>query len=70
MAVDDYSGNELHHLRRDSREAHSNSQLAKWLSIIALAAAAIAMALAMQAMNKATDALNNANRSLNVQTTR
>lgn len=63
MAVDDYSGNDLHHLRRDARDAHSDAQLAKWLSILALITAAVAMAVAMSAMNKAGDAQSTANRA-------
>jgi hypothetical protein len=64
MAVEDYSnGNEMHHLRRDARDAHSNSQLAKWLSILALIGAAIALWVAMSAMNKAGEAQSSANRN-------
>jgi hypothetical protein len=64
MAVDDYNtGNDMHHLRRDARDAHSNSQLAKWLSILALIVSAIALAVAMSALNKAGDAQSTANRA-------
>ncbi len=64
MATDEYSnGNEMHHLRRDARDAHSNSQLAKWLSILALIGAAIALWLAMSALNKAGEAQSSANRN-------
>jgi hypothetical protein len=59
----DYNGNELHHLRRDSRDAHANSQLAKWLSILALIVAAIALWVAVSALNKAGDAQSTANRA-------
>jgi preprotein translocase subunit SecG len=64
MATDDYSnGNELHHMRRDARDAHSNSTLAKWMSILALLTAAIALAVAVMAMNKAGEAQSTANRA-------
>lgn len=65
MAIDDYNnnGNDMHHLRRDARDAHSNSQLAKWLSIIALIGAAIALWVAASAMNKAGEAQSTANRA-------
>lgn len=64
MATNDYEGgSDLHHLRRDARDAHSNAQLAKWLSIIALIAAAIALWVAAAAMNKAGDAQSSANRN-------
>lgn len=62
MASDDY-GNDLHHLRRDAREAHGDSQLAKWLSILALIGAMIALWVAMSAMNKAGEAQSSANRN-------
>lgn len=64
MAVDDYSGgNEMHHLRRDARDAHSNSQLAKWLSILALIGMTIALWTAASALNKAGEAQSTANRA-------
>jgi hypothetical protein len=64
MADDiEYSGSELHHLRRDARDAHSSSQLAKWLSILAMIAAAIALWVAVSALNKAGDAQSTANRA-------
>ncbi len=64
MATDDYgNGNEMHHLRRDARDAHSNSQLAKWLSILALIGTAIALWVASSAMNKAGEAQSSANRN-------
>ena len=66
MATDDYGTthqNDMHHLRRDARDAHANSQLAKWLSIIALIVSAVALATAMAAMNKASDAQSTANRA-------
>jgi hypothetical protein len=59
----DYSNNELHHLRRDSRDAHTNSQLAKWLAILAMIVAAIALWVAVSALNKAGDAQSTANRA-------
>jgi hypothetical protein len=65
MATEDYNSNQndMHHLRRDARDAHADSQLAKWLSIIALIVAAIAMAVSVAAMNKAGDAQSTANRA-------
>jgi len=65
MATDDNynSNNEMHHLRRDARDAHSSSQLAKWLSIIALIIAAIALTVAVSALNKAGEAQSTANRA-------
>ena len=68
MAVNDDDmdygrGSDMHHMRRDVRDAHSNSQLAKWLSILALIASAIALAVSMAAMNKAGDAQSTANRA-------
>lgn len=66
MATDDYNNNQndMHHLRRDARDAHSNSQLAKWLSILALIASAIALAVAVSALNKAGEAQSTANRAI------
>jgi hypothetical protein len=65
MATDDYNDNrsDMHHLRRDARDAHASSQLAKWLSILALIVAAIALAVSMGALNKAGDAQSTANRA-------
>lgn len=65
MATDDYNDNrsDMHHLRRDARDAHASSQLAKWLSIIALIVSAIAIAVAVAAMNKAGEAQSTANRA-------
>lgn len=67
MAVNEYesnySNNDLHHLRRDARDAHTSSELAKWLSIIALVTAGIALALSMSALNKAGEAQSTANRA-------
>lgn len=57
------SYNEIHHLRRDSRDAHVNSQLAKWLSIISLIIAAIALTVAIVAFNKAGEAESTANQA-------
>lgn len=57
------NNNDMHHLRRDAREAHTNSQLAKWLSIIALIASAIALGLSMYALNKAGEAQSTANQA-------
>lgn len=67
MATDDYDYNDhrtdMHHLRRDTRDAHANAQVAKWLSILSLIAAAIALWIAVAAMNKAGDAQSTANRA-------
>jgi len=65
MATDDYNDNrsEMHHLRRDARDAHANSTLAKWLSIIALITAGIALAVAFMALSKAGEAQSTANRA-------
>ena len=69
MATDDYNDryndnrSDMHHLRRDARDAHSNSELAKWLSILALIGTAIALAVAVSAMNKAGEAQSTANRA-------
>jgi hypothetical protein len=68
MAEQDYnqgSGyqNDMHHLRRDARDAHASSELAKWLSIIALIVSAIALAVSVAAMNKAGEAQSTANRA-------
>jgi hypothetical protein len=46
------------------RDAHTNSHLARLLSILALIMSAIALWTALNALNKATDALNLANRNL------
>jgi|GEM_PF-1329579 len=67
MANEEYNdynnGNELHHMRRDVRDAHTNAQLAKWLSIMAMILAAIALWVAVSALNKAGDAQSTANRA-------
>ncbi len=64
MATNDYEGSsDMHHLRRDVSDAHSNAQLAKWLAIIALVTAAIALGVAAAAMNKAGEAQSSANRN-------
>jgi len=65
MANDDYNDNrsDMHHLRRDARDAHANSELAKWLSILALIGTAIALAVATTALNKAGEAQSTANRA-------
>lgn len=75
MAVEnDYeyrSSSDIHHLRRDARDAHSNAQLAKWLSILGLITAGIALWVAFSALNKAGEAQSTANRAterLNQQT--
>lgn len=66
MATDEYNANsnhnDMYHLRRDARDAHSDSQLAKWLSMLSLLTAAIALAVAMTALSKAGEAQSTANR--------
>jgi hypothetical protein len=61
--TDDSNYNDGHHLRRDMRDAHTSSQIAKLLSYLALAVAAIALAVALSALNKAGDAQSTANRA-------
>ena len=73
MAIDDnvYSDREhrsdlMRRLERHEdrvRDAHTNSHLARWLSILALILSAIALWSALSALNKATDALNLGNRN-------
>jgi hypothetical protein len=70
MAEENYSDydrnshhNDMHHLRRDARDAHASSQLAKWLSILSLIVSAIALTVAVMAMNKASEAQSTANRA-------
>lgn len=69
MADEDYreysssNSSELHHMRRDVRDAHTNAQLAKWLSIMAMILAAIALWVAVSALNKAGEAQSTANRA-------
>jgi hypothetical protein len=55
--------NNMHHLRNDVRDAHTESRLAKLLSTLALIGAVIALALSMAALNKAGDAQSTANRA-------
>lgn len=62
MAVEEYDN--LHHMRRDVHEAHTNSQIAKVLSTLAMIGAVIALTLALWALDKAGEASSNANRSL------
>jgi hypothetical protein len=64
MAADDYDN--LHHMRTDVRDAHTNSSLAKMLSYLALIGAVISLALSIAAWNKANDAWGNAQRALNI----
>lgn len=67
MASDEYDNNgrydNMHHMRRDVHDAHTNSQLAKLLSALALTAAVISLALAGYALNKAGEAMSTANRA-------
>lgn len=62
MAVEEYDSN-MHHWRRDVHDAHTNSQVAKLLSYLALAGAIISMALAIWALDKAGEAQSTANRA-------
>jgi hypothetical protein len=67
-AVDDtnYGNNynDVHNMRRDVHDAHTNSQIAKLLSTLALIGAVIAIGLSMWALNKAGDAQSTANRAM------
>jgi hypothetical protein len=54
---------DMQHIRRDVRDAHTNSELAKWLSIIALVVAGIALAVSWAALDKAGQAQSTANRA-------
>ena len=65
MAEIDYNDNrsEMQHMRRDARDAHSNSNLAKWLSILALIVSGIALAASVAASDKAGQAQSTANRA-------
>ena len=60
--AEDYSSRDRDYDR--VRDAHTNSHVARLLSMLALVGAAIALAVALSAMNKATDALNLGNRNL------
>jgi hypothetical protein len=62
MAAEEYDT--LHHMRRDVHDAHTNSQIAKVLSTLAMIASVISLALALWALDKAGEASSNANRSL------
>jgi hypothetical protein len=62
MAAEEYDN--LHHMRRDVHDAHTNSQISKVLSTLAMIASVISLALALWALDKAGEALSNANRSL------
>jgi hypothetical protein len=63
MAVEDYDSTNSHHWRRDVHDAHTNSQVAKLLSYLALAGAVIALALSIWALDKAGEAQSTANRA-------
>jgi hypothetical protein len=67
MAVDtsDYNdhNSSLHHMRRDVRDAHVDSKVAKMLSYLALAGALLSLALAIWALDKAGEAQSTANRA-------
>lgn len=62
MAAEEYDN--LHHMRRDVHDAHTNSQIAKVLSTLAMIASVIALALSLWALDKAGEAQSSANRSL------
>lgn len=65
MAVDnsDYDDRSMHHLRRDVRDAHVDSTLAKTLSYLAMLGMIISLALAVWALDKAGEAQSTANRA-------
>ena len=67
MAVDtnDYNDNysSLHHMRRDVRDAHVDSKMAKLLSYLALAGTILSLVLAIWALDKAGEAQMTANRA-------
>ena len=68
MAVEDYNdnNNNLHHLRRDVHEAHTSSQVAKVLSIMALIGTIIALGISIYALDKAGEAASTANRAIEI----
>lgn len=59
--AEDYDS--IHHLRRDTHEAHTSSQIAKVLSTLALIGAIISLILSIWALSKAGDAQSTANRA-------
>lgn len=61
--AEEYDNNSLHHLRKDTHEAHTESRLAKMLSTIALIASIVSLALAVWALDKAGQAQSDANRA-------
>lgn len=63
--ADEYDN--LHHMRNDVRDAHTNATVARILSILALIGALIALGYAIAAWNKANDAAGAANRALTSQ---
>jgi hypothetical protein len=68
MAVEDYDNSrstDMHHMRRDVRDANVNASAAKMMATLALIGAAIALALSVMAWNKANDAWGNAERAIN-----
>jgi hypothetical protein len=73
VANDDtnYGGNynDTHSLRRDVRDAHTDSQLAKLMSTLALIGTIISLGLAMWALSKAGDAQSTANRAMEMSQT-
>lgn len=68
MATEDYNdsshGSGLHHLRRDVHDAHTGSQVARVLSILALLGAILALGLSIYALDKAGEAANDATRAV------
>lgn len=60
------SHNELSGMRRDVHEAHTDSQVAKLLSTLALIGTIIALGLSMWALNKAGEAQSTANRATEI----
>lgn len=61
MAVEEYDN--MHHMRKDVHEAHSDAKVAKLLSTLAMIAAVLSLALAVWALDKAGQAQSDANRS-------
>lgn len=62
--IDDYNDyGTLHHMRRDMRDAHVDSKVAKMLSYLALAGVILSLALAIWALDKAGEAQSTANRA-------
>jgi len=63
MAVEDNDNRDMYHWRRDVHDAHTNSQMAKMLSYLAMAGMIISLALSIWALDKAGEAQSTANRA-------